>query len=381
MDAYSLTAVIVITLGSATVACVHLVTKAGRGVSKDVAETARAPIDAGERVAVKTLDTTETVAVTTAVTAGVVATRTVAAGEAVVTHAIEAALATAEPLTKGVADICRAIAGRIESKRSELGVLREQIAKLAEENERLRNRQIRVDQIKQIFQIAFFECEVSERDVVKKVVREEAGGMVARQEQIEYLGVFRGRNTQKIGVDMDDLRFSVVSPSVVAVSGLGKTKLIGNINTDVDEEFIELRRHLCGVRMLPDSHEILSKDIDIDGLKKNAADEQRRNFEKALKQEKRIKQIEQGVEMMTLQLLKDHFSARGYEVVKATDELVDPKSIFEIQEVLNAKVQAALEDNSRRLAEAKTAHEVTEKALQADVLTLKSGDFSKLPLA
>ena len=275
---------------------------------------------------------------------------------------------TTKPVAQGFADICHAIAGRIETKREELQKLRTQTTALTQENERLRNQQIRVDQIKPIFQVAFFQSDLSTRDFVKEPVQSTPGGNFERNEEIEYLGVYSAKNTQKFGIDFEELKFHILSPTVIQVSGLGKTKLIGNPNTEVKPEHTELRKHLTGGPK-SDAHEILIGDLGKLMLERDR--KQRDDVQRAITQERKIDQVEQGVELMTMQFLKDYFAPRGYSVIKASKELTDAKSIFEIQDQINAQVDTLISANHRQLADVEGKVEAAEHELKLDIQKLK----------
>ncbi|MEO7599067.1 MAG: hypothetical protein ABIV50_09060 [Opitutus sp.] len=350
MDAYTLTAIIVVTVGAVTFGSVYLMFNAAKVAAKNTAEILRAPVDASENVAIKTLG----------------------AVEDLVSQTVEAARTTAEPISKGIAEICHALAEGIDNKREDLAKSRHRIDGLNQEIERLKNRRISVDQIQPIFQIAFFQSDLTEREFVKEVVKSIPGGLIQRSEVIEYLGVYRAKNTQKFGVDFEDLKFCIVPEDVIQVSGLGKTKLIGNLKAEIQDEHVELRRHLTGGR-LKEVHEIIQGDID--NLMITRDRKQRKELQDAITRERRITQIEQGVELMTLQFLKDYFGPRGYTVVKASEALSEPKSIFEIQETLNSQLEKLRDDKNLRLSEALKIQEVTEQALKFELRKLRDADF------
>lgn len=339
MNPYTLAAIIIVTIGVVISLLIYRSAKVAETATKEFADTARKPF------------------------------------EVIGTATSEAVDKVAAPIAGGVADICHAIAGRIETKREELHSLRTQTAALTQENERLRNQQIKVDQIKPIFQVAFFQSDLSETDFFKEVVEQTQGGMLDRHEAIEYLGVFHAKNTQKFGIDFEALKFRIVSSSVLQVSGFGKTKLIGNLNTDVKLGHKELRKHLTGGPR-PDSHEILTGDIGtlmLDNVLK-----QQKRVQLQITQERKIDQVEQGIELMTMQFLKDFFSPRGYSVIKASEELTDGKSIFEIQEEINAQVAKRINDNDRQLADVGGKVEAREHDLKLEIQSLKEVDFPRM---
>lgn len=279
-----------------------------------------------------------------------------------------AAAAVMQPLSSGVGEICHAIAGRIETKRAELDDQRAKITSLTQEVERLRNRQIRVDQIQPIFQLALFESDLSLRDFVKEVVKTTQGGTINRKEEIEYFGVYRARSIQRFGVDLKRISFRIMPSSVIEVSGLGRTELIGNLKTEVKPEHTELRRHLTGGR-LSESHEILEEDLE--NLLLTRDRKQRDDVHEAITQTRTIDQIDQAVEKMALQFLNDHFLPRGYRVVKAVEEISDGKSIFQLSDEINGHLDEEIAAKSHLLDQAVQKKSELDQDLRSEIQMLK----------
>ena len=278
-----------------------------------------------------------------------------------------------KPVPDGFGDVCRAIAGRIDVKRTELEHLRNQITSLTQEVERLRNRQIRVDQIQAIFQVAFFQSQLSSRDFVKEVLRSTGGGVLTRREDIEYFGVYRASNIQRFGVDLKSLSFRLMPSSVIEVSGLGKTEIIGNLKTEVKVEHTELRRHLTGGK-LPNAHEILESDTD--NLLLDRDRKQRDDVHEAITQTRSIDQIDRAVEKMTLQFLNDHFAPRGYRVVKAIDGITDGKSIFQLSDEINGQLEGEIAAKNRLLSDALQNKSEVDQELRNEIQSLKEAPLA-----
>ena len=258
--------------------------------------------------------------------------------------------ALGEPVSKGIAEICHEAAQLISQRQKNLEELQSKITSLTYECDQLRKRQIKVDQIQPIFQIAFFKASFSELNFVKEIINISPASSFERKEEIEYLGIFRATNKQKLGVNLENLRFRISSPFVIEVSGLGKTELVGNSETTVDPEHVELRRHLTGGTVKADVHEIIKGDPDDRRAKRER--KQSSDLLAAITQQKAVEEIDQAIEKMALQYLKDYFLPRGYNIVRAIDETAAGKTIYQIRDEINGELDVNINNASRLLSDA-----------------------------
>ena len=88
---------------------------------------------------------------------------------------------------------------------------------------------------------------------------------------------------------------------MIEIGGVGRTKLIGNIKPEVVPEFSEIRKHLTGGPM-SDSRVIM--DDDPGKLKELRMHKQHAELLAAITEEKRVEEIERGVELLTMQMFK-----------------------------------------------------------------------------
>ncbi len=337
MNGYMLIAIIVVTIGVVAIAWAAFIGKAWGRTVKQGQKTLTAPISAAENVA---------------------------------NNAIDAAHDTVKPITTGLAGICHAFAGRIETKRAELRELRDKVAGLTYENEQLKNRRISVDQIEPILKIAFLQAEFSETNFVRKTVKKTPGMLTARNEEIEYLGVYRATNTQRLGVDLNRMKFRLSAPATIEVGGFDTTEVIGNLNTQIKPIHTELRRHLTGGTIAGDSHDIITGDVDSLLLGQDRA--QREDLHNTITQNRAVQQIDRTIEQMALQFLKDYFSPRGYIVTKAVGELPDGKSLFQISAELNDHLDDERKNKEQLLTDAVTKRDNVELQLARDIEELKT---------
>ncbi len=336
MNGYTLTAVVVVTCGAVAIAWALHLRKALSDVLEQTRNTLTKPMDAVAGVANK---------------------------------AIDAAQTTAKPVTLGIAEICRSIAQRIETRRNELKELRDRVATLTNENEQLRNRHISVDQIQPILKIAFLQADFSETNFVRTSIQKVRGTGTARNKEIEYLGVYRATNTQRLGVDLNRLKFRLAAPDTIEVGGFGTTEVIGNLNTKIKPLHTELRCHLTG-GALKDSHEIVSGDSDNLLLAHDRA--QREELHNTITQNRAVEQIDRTLEQMALQFLKVYFHPRGYTVTKADGDLPDGRSLFQISAELNSHLDDERRDKTRLLAEVIAKRAAVELQLARDIEELKT---------
>ena len=285
------------------------------------------------------------------------------------TQAKEGFTRSIEPVARGVAEICHSIARRIETRRDELKALREQIATLTSENEQLKNRHISVDRIERILKIAFLEADFSETNFVKRTTRKIPGTLGGRDEEIEYLGVYQATNTQRLGVDVNSMKFRLADPANIEVAGFGATEIIGNLNTQIKPLHTELRRHLTG-GALSESHEIVNGDIGNLLLDQDRA--QRDQLYNTITKNKAVEQVDRTLEQMTLQFLIDYFHPRGYTVKKAVGDLPDGKSLFELSADLNSNLDHELRAKTRLLTETTAKRAEVEIQIARDIEDLKT---------
>lgn len=335
MNGYTFAAIVFVTLGAVAIAWSWHFRKAWHHTVQETGKALAKPVDAAANVA---------------------------------NNAIDAARSTAAPVADGVGDICHSIARRIETKRDELKNLREQVAELTTENEQLKSRRISVDQIQPILKIAFLQADFSETNFIKKSLRTTPGTGTARNEEIEYLGVYRATNTQRFGVDLNRIKFRMTAPATIEVAGFDTTEVIGNLNTQITPVHTELRRHLTG-GLLAGSHEIVDGDIDKLLLTQDRI--QRDELHKAITQNQAVQQIDRTLEQVALQFLKDYFAPRGYTLVKAVGDIPDATSLYQISAELNARLDEEVRQKTSRLADIIKQRDQVDTLLAQDIEELK----------
>jgi hypothetical protein len=331
MNGYTFAAIIVVTLGVVAIAWAWHLRKAWSVTVKQAQTTLTRPLDAAESVA---------------------------------NNAVAAVRATTEPVSQGVAAICQSFARRIEAKREVLKNIRERITALTVENEQLKNRRISVDQIRPILKLALREVELSNTNCVRKIVKKTQGNRLMRDEEIEYLGVYQVKSTQRLGVDLSDLRYRLVAPTTIEVDIVGKTEVVGNLNSQFKPVIAELRRHLTK-GSLAESHEVIKGDID--GLLLEHDRAQRNDLQKAITDNETVNEHVRAIEQAALQFLKDYFHPRGYTVIKAIGKLTDGSSLFQLTDALNARIDDELRARTGFLTEALNKREDVERLLAEDL--------------
>ena len=191
----------------------------------------------------------------------------------VVQDTTKAAENVIKPISDAVGKIGQAFAERIRTKQTDLDKLRQKVLSLTQELEAQKAKRINIEQVKSILQLALIEIPFDRYHVKQTTIKTESGGQFSRDEELEYLGIFRFEYKQRLGVALDKLEFQLVQPDRIEVSGLGQTENIGAKDIKVDPILTELRRHLLKSKMRPKATEIAY--IDPDNLARDKEREQR----------------------------------------------------------------------------------------------------------
>ena len=252
-------------------------------------------------------------------------------------HAVDAVGKAVEPVGRAAGRIGEAIAERLRTRRVELHQLRAQVAELSSETERLRARRINVDQVRAVLKLALIEAEESYTDFEKSTLSDIEGAL--KREAVEYLGVMQVRYTQRLGVDLEKLRFQLLPEREIAVAGLGQTEIIGIHSLKPVTLHAELRRHRT-LPVLGESSEILATDPG-QRLHRSAADQTSRMLE-AIQNSSTTRAIDAAIEKLALSFLQSCFAPAGYGVVPAAGELTEPRTFFGVCEEVNREIDALL---------------------------------------
>jgi hypothetical protein len=87
----------------------------------------------------------------------------------------------------------------------------------------------------------------------------------------------------------------------------------------------------------------------------------------AITGEKKVEEIEKGVELLTMQFFKDYFQPRGYGVAKVDVEMTDGKSLNEIRDAINGELGRLLADNNDMLAETRKKVDLLDREIHEDI--------------
>jgi hypothetical protein len=256
----------------------------------------------------------------------------------VVGKAVDATEKLLQPISNAVGKVGESIADRLRIKRVELNALRTQVLTLTQEVEMLKSRRISIDQVKSILQLALVEAGFTRYNIKKMRVGGEDGGWSERDEEIEYFGIVKATYKQRLGVDLEKLKFQRVSSREIAVSGLGQTEIIGTHSIQIEPFHTELRRHLKAAKLRAGSSEIIAGD-DQHRTANTKEREQNAEIIKEINEDKAIKEIDNAIDRLALSFLEACFAPAGYRVKRAEGALESPKSFQLIGAELNDEVE------------------------------------------
>jgi hypothetical protein len=267
--------------------------------------------------------------------------------------AIQTTTDLVRPVSDGVGEVLRSIAARIGIKQKDLAALRSKVLTLTQEIEALKARHISIDRVKSILQLALIEADFNLHNIKKDLVIEKDGGFFGRDEEVEYLGIFNATYKQRLGLDLEKLRFQIdqTSPSTVAVAGLGQTEVIGILKPEIKRIHSELRRHLKpAIIIRGEQWEILPSD-DENRTLNSKEQEQRDEIMAQMNANTTRKEIDVAIEKLAFSFLETCFAPAHYTLIRATEPLKEPKSFPTITAEINAKFQKQINDKAKELKE------------------------------
>jgi len=285
-------------------------------------------------------------------------------GASTVTKPVEDLTSLARPITTAVGDVGRAIAQRIQTKQETLAVLRRHVGELSAKVAQLECRRIAVNEAKAVLQLAVVDADLSYTDFDLTTTGSTEATLLQREEREEYLGVVRVDYRQRLGVDLEDLRFQRVGAHEIEVQGLGQTEVIGARDVQTTRLLIELRQHTAEGTVRGAKSVIVTGDPHDNRSRKER--EQLDRILKVVNERPDSREIDRAIEGMALSFLGACFAPTGYRVVPARGHLSEPRSFFDICREINDELDALTAAERRMLQETSERAEALELEILDD---------------
>ena len=134
-----------------------------------------------------------------------------------------------QPITDGVREVLHSIADRIKLKQRELNELATEKVSLAQEVERLKNRQIDSTQVDGQLKLALVEITQQNYSFDEHEISRTEGNSILFQgpTRTEFVGLQRATFKSQVGIDLAKLRFAITAGDIVLVHGLRNVQVLG----------------------------------------------------------------------------------------------------------------------------------------------------------
>lgn len=276
-------------------------------------------------------------------------------------EAVDRIADTVQPVTNGIGGILDSIADRIRIKQTELNALQSQSIALAQEIERLKNRQINVTEITAQLKLALIGVEQKYTSLMQTNIQREQGGWLSQPSATEYLGLRTTNYRIQVGVDVEKLQFQLSDDARILVYGLRKPIVVGI-------ERLNMTHHLDEVRKFTENGEaaqILLKDSRIKDFMRIHIDK----IHDEIQNSQSIKHLTEPNARFAQAFLQACLSGSGYRVEESIDPLANPLRFGELCLEINRIVGAKLDMTSTHLLEI----EDKSRCVESEMLAIASG--------
>ena len=245
--------------------------------------------------------------------------------------ALKSAERIAAPVSTSLANIGNAIADNLRITKGKLEELQLEALKLAQEVEYLKSQKIDVNEFRGIIKIALIDAQFSTKDVFKTIIREEEESFIGfnkTKKQIEYLGIIKLEFKQRLGIDLEKVKFSSIDESRIGVFGLGQIESIGSVDIKIQELMSEIRKVNKGKVESVDEEKYA-------GLKNDENVKHRDMVVEIINKNPDVRHLEDSIEEMAYGFLRSIFQKSGITLVKLKEEPTDFIGILKLVEVIN----------------------------------------------
>ena len=262
---------------------------------------------------------------------------------------------TLGPIARGAGEILLSVTDRIKVRQGEFNTLKTESIALAQEIERLRNRQIDVTSVTAQLKLGLISVSQQYTSWIKKEIDSEAGGVTTQSNRTEYAGLHQAKYITQVGVDIDQLRFELNTDNRIMVLGLRNAEILGIKDLRIEPLLDEIRKFTNEGIFRSARAEILQDDSRLN----NQVEAHRGQLLKEIQDNQSIAHLVEPNAKFALAFLKACLSAGGYQVEESTVPLQNPKRFGELCQEINHRIseqinacttkQLAIESQSRTI--------------------------------
>ena len=237
-----------------------------------------------------------------------------------------------------IGDILRSIAEKIRGKHVEADKLKTESIALAQEVERLKNRSIQVDDVAVQLKLALIKSKHRYDSFHIEQIQAEAGGWFSRDTVHEYVGLVHADYSVSVGLDIEQLRFTIGENDQVYVSGLEQPEIIGIKDAEIKSLLGEVRESKAAGSVRDAVETILRGDPRCAEIRER----HQATVLKEIQSKQSVEHFVDPVSKLAFAFLKTCLKPSGVNLISDEDHAKTGVGFFEMCTELNSRVNQSL---------------------------------------
>lgn len=254
---------------------------------------------------------------------------------------------TVAPLAGGVGSILESVADRIKVRQKDFNTLKAESMALAQEIERLRNRQIDMTKVTAQLKLGLISISQQYSSWDRKVIEKQEEGMFQQETTTEFITLHRAKYETQVGLDLEKLTFNIAEDNQIQVFGLRDAEILGLKNLTVDAVIDEIRKFTSEGTVRSSKTEILVSDSRLAKLSK---DHHARVLSE-IQENRSIDHLRETNAKFAMAFLQACLSPGGFTVEESFSSFDSPLKFGGLCQSINRRINDQIEKKTERLLE------------------------------
>lgn len=278
---------------------------------------------------------------------------------------------TVAPLASGVGAILESVADRIKVRQKDFNTLKAESMALAQEVERLRNRQIDMTKVTAQLKLGLISISQQYSSWDRKVIEKQESGVFQQESTTEFITLHRANYETQVGLDLEKLSFRIAEDNRIQVFGLRDAEILGLKNLTVDPVIDEIRRFTSEGTIRSRKTEILENDSRLNKL---SCDHQARVL-KEIQENRSIDHLRDTNAKFAMAFLQACLSPGGFTVEESFSSFESPMKFGELCQAINKRINDQIDRKNARLLEIDDQSHVIE----GEILQIVRAEVQEVP--
>jgi len=278
---------------------------------------------------------------------------------------------TVAPLASGVGAILESLADRIKVRQKDFNTLKAESMALAQEVERLQNRQIDMTKVTAQLKLGLISISQQYSSWDRKVIEKQESGVFQQESTTEFITLHRANYETQVGLDLEKLSFRIAEDNRIQVFGLRDAEILGLKNLTVDPVIDEIRKFTSEGTIRSRKTEILENDSRLNKL---SSDHQARVL-KEIQENRSIDHLRDTNAKFAMAFLQACLSPGGFTVEESFSSFESPMKFGELCQAINKRINEQIDRKNARLLEIDEQSHVIE----GEILQIVKAELQELP--